>query len=97
MGKDCVFALRGPGAQRRCARWYADTAYGQGLRLSLRGLGAHVFSAGHHRRPGLLHEAWRYFLGRVHRYTARVSPAHQGGKGWRGRRGACSQVFCHPN
>ena len=24
------------------------TAYGQGLRLSLRGPGAHVFSAGHH-------------------------------------------------
>ena len=50
--------LRGPGAQRHCVRWYADTAFGQGLRLSLRGPGTHVFSAGHHRRPGLLHEAW---------------------------------------
>ena len=42
MGKDCVFALRGPGAQRHCARWYAATACGQGLRLSFRGPGAHV-------------------------------------------------------
>ena len=57
-GQGLRLPLRGPGAQRHCARWYADTAYGQGLRLSLRGPGAHVFSAGHHRRPGLLHEAW---------------------------------------
>ena len=26
------------------------------------------------------------FLGRVHRYTARVAPAIRAGKGWRGRR-----------
>ena len=28
----------------------------------------------------------RLFLGRVHRYTARGSPAIRAGKGWRGRR-----------
>ena len=57
-GQGLRFSLRGPGAQRHCTLWYADTAYGQGLPLSLRGPGTHVFSARHHRRPGLLHEAW---------------------------------------
>ena len=37
------------------------------------------------------------FSGRVHRYTARGSPRHQGGEGVAGTPGACSQVFCHPN
>ena len=37
------------------------------------------------------------FLGRVHRYTARVDPRHQGWEGVAGTPGACSQVFCHPN
>ena len=36
------------------------------------------------------------FLGRVHRYTARGDPRHQGGEGVAGTPGACSQVFCHP-
>ena len=57
-GQGLRLPLRGPVAQRHCARWYADTAYGQGLRLSLRGPGTHVFSAGHLWLPGLLHEAW---------------------------------------
>ena len=35
------------------------------------------------------------FWGRVHRYTARGSPRHQGGEGVAGTPGACSQVFCH--
>ena len=34
------------------------------------------------------------FRGRVHRYTARVDPRHQGGEGVAGTPGACSQVFC---
>ena len=38
----------------------------------------------------------RLFLGRVHRYTARGFPRHQGGEGVAGTPGACSQVFCHP-
>ena len=36
------------------------------------------------------------FYGRVHRYTARVDPRHQGGEGVAGTPGVCSQVFCHP-
>ena len=43
--------------------------------------------------------SWRdgkAFLGRVHRYTARGDPRHQGGEGVAGTPGACSQVFCHP-
>ena len=38
-----------------------------------------------------------FFFGRVHRYTARGFPRHQGGEGVAGTPGACSQVFCHPN
>ena len=43
--------------------------------------------------------SWRdgkAFFGRVHRYTARGFPRHQGGEGVAGTPGACSQVFCHP-
>ena len=43
--------------------------------------------------------SWRdgmSFLGRVHRYTARGFPRHQGGEWVAGTPGACSQVFCHP-
>ena len=36
------------------------------------------------------------FWGRVHRYTARGDPRHQGGEGVAGTPGACSQAFCHP-
>ena len=44
--------------------------------------------------------SWRdgkAFLGRVHRYTARGDPRHQGGEGVAGTPGVCSQVFCPPN
>ena len=42
--------------------------------------------------------SWRDGMseGRVHRYTARGFPRHQGGEGVAGTPGACSQVFCHP-
>ena len=94
-GQGLRLPLRGPGVQRHCARWYADTAYGQGLRLSLRDPGAHVFSAGHHRRPGLLHEAW-CSVGCTGTGPG-LTPAIRAGKGWRGRRESDSQVTCHPN
>ena len=85
-GQGLRLPLRGPGAQRHCARWYADTAYGQGLRLSLRGPGTHVFSAGHLRRPGLLHEAW-CSVGPCTQVHGQGFPRHQGGEGVAGTPG----------
>ena len=46
--------------------------------------------------PVVVHDKLASFSGRVHRYTARVDPRHQGGEGVAGTPGACSQVFCHP-